>query len=71
MAEVAVGVLYGGEMGARLMRAIANVGPARLMTVLAGRSPATVERARAAGVKDMETLPKLLREVNVLAIVVS
>jgi hypothetical protein len=65
---VTVGVVHPGEMGARLAAALRGAGH-RVLWVSAGRSTATAERARAAGLEDARTLVGLCRESDVLLVV--
>ncbi len=60
-----VGVLHPGEMGAAVAALLRERGE-RVLWASAGRSAATAERARAAGLEDIGEVPELVRRCEIL-----
>jgi 3-hydroxyisobutyrate dehydrogenase-like beta-hydroxyacid dehydrogenase len=65
MAEVTIGLLHPGDMG-RVVGQSARRGGARVLWASEGRSPATRERAVAAGLEDIETVAALVAQSDVI-----
>jgi 3-hydroxyisobutyrate dehydrogenase-like beta-hydroxyacid dehydrogenase len=65
---VAIGVLHPGEMGAALGAALRAKGET-VLWASSGRSPATLDRAREAGLEDVVTLEELARRSEVIVAV--
>ena len=65
MAVQAVGILSPGEMGAGVGAALGATG-LTVLTCLAGRSPASHERARAAGIEDVSDLATLVERCDLI-----
>lgn len=65
MAVQTVGILSPGEMGAGVGAALRETG-LTVLTCLAGRSPASHERARAAGIKDVPDLAALVDRCDLI-----
>jgi 3-hydroxyisobutyrate dehydrogenase-like beta-hydroxyacid dehydrogenase len=63
--EGPIGLLYPGEMGAAVARLLRGDG-FRIVTSLAGRSPATAANCRSAGVEDLGSLGEVVRTASVL-----
>ncbi len=64
-----VGIVSPGEMGAGVGRRLWESG-VRVVTTLAGRSERTRERAAAAGIEDLCSLPAVVREADLLLSIV-
>ena len=69
MTEHCVGLISPGEMGAAVGGSLVAAGR-RVISVLTGRSPRTLERARAAGVEDVGGLKALATESSVIVSIV-
>ncbi len=65
MAVQTVGILSPGEMGAGVGAALGATG-LTVLTCLAGRSPASHERARAAGIEDVSDLATLVERCDLI-----
>ena len=65
MSTTTIGLLHPGAMGARVGAAAATAG-AKLVWASAGRSAATHERARQAGLEDVESLADLVRASDIV-----
>ncbi len=69
MAARTIGIITAGEMGSGVGTVLNQKG-ARVLTWLEGRSPATHERARSAGMEEVADLPTLVRECEMVLSIV-
>ena len=65
MSRTILGLLHPGEMGAAIGRCLTDRGHT-VLWASQGRSPATAERAAAAGLTDAGTVPELARRAEII-----